>query len=146
MKQHVDLTLKLSLWIDASLSRDAVAETVTERLIADLGPEISPMLHAVEILSIREEADIYGTELPTLLARFDDYEIHGMKRLPRGVGQEEEPRGFVTGNCEQVPDAEAEFWSLFGHIPGQGLDCIGDFATRDHAEQVYARITGQRYA
>ena len=46
---------------------------------------------------------------------------------------------------EQVEDAEADFWSLFGHIPGQGLDCIGDFATREHAEEIFARITGRRY-
>ena len=77
--------------------------------------------------------------------RFDDYEIHGMKRLPSCHGLEEEPVGFVINNCEQVTDDEAEFWSLFGHIPRQGLDCIGDFETREHAEEVYARITGRRY-
>jgi hypothetical protein len=76
---------------------------------------------------------------------FDAYEIHGMKRLP-GQGQEEEPVGRVINDCEQVPDDEAEFWSLFGHIPSQGLDCIGDFATREHAEEVFARITGGPYA
>jgi hypothetical protein len=80
------------------------------------------------------------------IARFDDYEIHGMKRLPSCYGQEEEPVGFVINNCEQVPDDEAEFWSLLGHIPGQGLDCIGDFETRQHAEEIHARITGRRYA
>ena len=54
---------------------------------------------------------------------------------------------MTTGRTfgEQVPDNEAQFWSLFGHIPGQGLDCIGDFRTREHAEEVYARITGRRY-
>lgn len=77
---------------------------------------------------------------------FDDYEIHGMKRLCDCPGSEEEPTGRVIDNCEQVSDHEAEFWSLFGHIPGQGLDCIGDFATREHAEEVFARITGRHYA
>ena len=60
---------------------------------------------------------------------FGGYEIHGCKDFG----------GFV----EQVPDAEAEFWSLFGHIPGQGLDCIGDFTSRRHAEEIVARITGE---
>jgi hypothetical protein len=78
--------------------------------------------------------------------RFDGYEIHGMKRLPAMPGSEEKPAGRVIQNCEQVADGEAEFWSLFGHIPGQDLECIGDFATREHAEQVYARITGRRAA
>jgi hypothetical protein len=66
---------------------------------------------------------------------FDDYEIHGIKEY----GEAGRPFG------EQVPDGEADFWSLFGHIPGQGLDCIGDFKTREHAEEIYARITGQSY-
>jgi hypothetical protein len=51
------------------------------------------------------------------LTGFDDYEIH----------------------------AEAEVWRLYGHIPGQGLECIGDFKTQSQAEEVYARITGRPY-
>jgi hypothetical protein len=77
--------------------------------------------------------------------RFDGYEIHGLKRLNAIPGHEEEPEGIIIDNCEQVPDDEAEFWSLFGHIPGQGADCIGDFTTREHAEEIYARITGRPY-
>ncbi|MBX6316166.1 MAG: hypothetical protein IRY99_25135 [Isosphaeraceae bacterium] len=67
-----------------------------------------------------------------------------MKRIPCN-GPEEEPVGRVIEDCETVPDDEAEFWSLFGHIPGQGIDCIGDFKTREHAEEVFARITGRSY-
>jgi len=77
---------------------------------------------------------------------FDGYEIRGMKRLNNCPGSEEEPVSRTIDNCEQVSDHESEFWTLFGHIPGQGLDCIGDFATRKHAEEIFARITGRRYA
>jgi len=72
-------------------------------------------------------------DLPT---RFDAYEIHGVKVFKE------------SGNkwCEQVPDHEAEFWSLYGHIPGQGLTVLGDFTTRKHTEELYARITGRRYS
>ncbi|HEX4054698.1 MAG TPA: hypothetical protein VHX86_10575 [Tepidisphaeraceae bacterium] len=66
---------------------------------------------------------------------FDDYEVHGVKEY------DEAGRPY----CEQVADEEADFWSLYGHIPGEGLDCIGDFKTREHAEQIYARITGRSY-
>lgn len=59
---------------------------------------------------------------------FDAYEIHGCKDFG----------GFV----EQVPDQEAQFWSLFGHIPNQGLKCIGDFETRKQAEEILQRIIG----
>ncbi len=67
---------------------------------------------------------------------FDGYEIHGVREFGRGKSR----------HCEQVPDEEAQFWSLYGHIPGQGVDCIGDFGTREQAEEVFARITGRRDA
>ena len=83
---------------------------------------------------------------PGLPARFDDYEIHGVKRFDPLPGQEEQSQGqVIAGHYEQVDDAKADFWSLFGHIPGQGLDCVGDFPTREHAEEIFARITGRRY-
>ena len=74
---------------------------------------------------------------PGCPARFDDYEIHGIRKI------DENDRHLSYH--EQVPDDEAEFWSLFGHIPDGGVDCIGDFATREHAEEIFARITGRRY-
>jgi len=77
-------------------------------------------------------SDSPAVNLPT---RFDCYEIHGVK----------EYADAKTKFCERVPDAEAGFWSLYGHIPGEGLQCIGDFDTREHAEEVYARITGLSY-
>ena len=63
---------------------------------------------------------------------FDAYEIHGCKDYD----------GFV----EQVEDDEAEFWSIYGHIPGQGLECIGDFKTRPAAEEVLQCIEGKGQA
>jgi hypothetical protein len=72
---------------------------------------------------------------PDLPTPFDVYEIHGVREFDDGNGK----------YCEQVPDDEAAFWSLYGHIPGQGVECIGDFTTRDAAEEVYARITGRRW-
>jgi len=73
---------------------------------------------------------------PGGFTRFDTYEIHGIIEFGDGASR----------HCEQVADEDAQFWSLYGHIPGEGLECIGDFKTRKHAEEVYARITGGRYA
>jgi hypothetical protein len=70
--------------------------------------------------------------LPT---RFDAYEIHGVREFDEGQGK------FP----EQVTDDEAASWSLYGHIPGEGVMSIGDFTTRQLAEEVYARITGDAY-
>ena len=77
-----------------------------------------------------------ASAVPGLPTPFDAYEIHGIRAYGRGRQR----------SYEQVPDSEAQSWSLFGHIPRQGLECISDFATREHAEEVYARITGCPYA
>lgn len=71
------------------------------------------------------------------LTPFDAYEIHPVAQ-----------RRMQGGSCiaEQTDDpAEASCWSLFGHIPGQGLECIGDFPSYELAAEIYARITGHAY-
>ena len=68
---------------------------------------------------------------------FDAYEIH-----PVVLHQAPDGSRFA----EQTADpAEASCWSLFGHIPGQGLECVGDFPTYELAAEIYARITGHGY-
>jgi hypothetical protein len=69
---------------------------------------------------------------------YDNYEIHGCVERPSGPGYE--------SYAEQCPDDEADFWTLFGHIPGEGVQAIGDFATREDAEEVYYRIAGKPYS
>jgi hypothetical protein len=65
---------------------------------------------------------------------FDDYEIHPVTAYLSPDG---------TRFCEVADDpAEASFWSLYGHIPGQGVECIGDFPSFEEAAAIYARITG----
>ena len=68
---------------------------------------------------------------------YDNYEIHGCIERPSGPGHE--------SYAEQCPDDEAQYWTLYGHIPGEGVQAIGDFATRWQAEEVYYRITGQPF-
>jgi hypothetical protein len=133
MKQQIDITLSLTFWIDDSQSKDQLTTLVESGLRTAFAKEIEEIRHPITILSFQEEAEIYSGNLPT---RYDDYEIHGVFECS------DDGRTF----CEQVPDDEAQFWSLYGHIPGQGVDCIGDFKSRQHAEEVYARITGRCYA
>jgi len=66
---------------------------------------------------------------------FDNFEIHGCIEI-------DDPDGSYT---EQCPDADAEFWTLYGHIPGEGVMAIGDFSTREGAEEAFQRITGIPY-
>jgi len=70
--------------------------------------------------------------------RFDDYEIQPCRRF---IDRDEPQVSFV----EPCEPSEADFWTLYGHIPGEGVQAIGDFDTREHAEEVFARITGCPY-
>ena len=74
--------------------------------------------------------------LPT---QFDDYEIAPCQRLR----EDGERVRFYYESCEPH---EADVWTLYGHIPGQGVQAIGDFDTREHAEEAFARITGRSYS
>ncbi len=67
-----------------------------------------------------------------MILPFDNYEIHGC----RNVGGDA---------CETCDDADAEFWTLYGHLPEGGLEAIGDLKSRKHAEEVFERITGQPF-
>jgi hypothetical protein len=73
---------------------------------------------------------------PQAVKLYDAYEIHG---CCDGVDSNGEK--FT----EQCGDDFAMFWSLYGHIPGEGVQCIGDFDSREAAELVYKRITGKDY-
>ena len=61
---------------------------------------------------------------------FDDYEIHPCIEL------HENGHTWV----EQCEEHEAQMWSVFGHIPNGGVECIGDFKSRKLAEEIVARI------
>jgi hypothetical protein len=137
LKQHVDITVKLSLWLDASMSSSAIIGLTKSRLSAAFAMEIAAMLHPIQIVGLQEEAEIYGTE-PCLPVRFDAYEIQPCHRY---FDIDEPDLAFVEP-CEPY---EADFWTVYGHIPGEGVQAIGDFDTSEHAEEVFARITGQRY-
>jgi hypothetical protein len=66
---------------------------------------------------------------------FDNYEISPCRRYE----EPDSPGKFYFEVCE--PE-EADVWTLYGHIPGEGVQAIGDFDTREHAEEVFFRITG----
>lgn len=81
-------------------------------------------------------------ELPTdsgALTRFDAYEINPCRRWE----EPDSPGHFYYEVCEP---AEADVWTLYGHVRGHGVQAIGDFDTFDHAAEVFTRITGKRNA
>jgi hypothetical protein len=96
--------------------------------------------YRVQAMHTGHDRSILGELAPAAgtLARFDDYEIHPCTRTE----EPDSPGHFYFEQCEP---AEADVWTLYGHIPGQGVEAIGDFDTREHAEEVFARITGRPY-
>ncbi len=66
---------------------------------------------------------------------FDNYEISPCRRFEESDSQGK----FYFEVCEPH---EADVWTLYGHIDGEGVEAIGDFATREHAEETFSRITG----
>lgn len=74
--------------------------------------------------------------MTTSLTPFDAYEIHGCRML-RG---EIYDHYFVREHVEQCDDDEAQFWSLLGHVTGEGLHSVGDFSTREEAFEIQQRI------
>jgi hypothetical protein len=66
---------------------------------------------------------------------FDDYEISPCRRYE----EPDSPGKFYFEVCDPH---EADVWTLYGHINGEGVQAIGDFATREHVEEIFFHITG----
>jgi hypothetical protein len=62
MKQQVDITLKLSLWLDTAMDEDEIVTHVRSSLPKAFGEELTAMKNPVDILDVKPEAEIYGTE------------------------------------------------------------------------------------
>ncbi len=77
----------------------------------------------------------------TTLIVYDNYEISPCRRFDRKGRPNKNGRYYEV--CEP---AEADVWTLYGHIDGEGVQAIGDFDTRDQAEEVFQRITGIAFA
>ena len=47
-------------------------------------------------------------------------------------------------SVEDVPEEDRGriLWSFYGHTPGEGVQCLGDFTTRDHALEAMRRLFG----
>ena len=83
--------------------------------------------------------DAKGSRAPGDKRVYDNYEISGCRHCGEDAKDDRQ-------SVETCGDAEAQFWTLYGHINGQGVEAIGDFSSREAAEEVYYRITGQPFA
>lgn len=75
---------------------------------------------------------------PDQAKRFDGYEIQPCRRY---VDADAPGLSFV----EPCEPHEADFWTVYGHVAGEGVHAVGDFEDSAHAEEIVARITGRPY-
>jgi hypothetical protein len=66
---------------------------------------------------------------------YDNYEISPCRRYE----EPDSPGKFYFEVCDTE---EADVWTLYGHIPGEGVQAIGDFSKREYAEETFQRIIG----
>lgn len=72
------------------------------------------------------------TELMDDNTTFDAFEVHGVKDLWKEMDVPTE-----QGTCfEQCDDSEASMWSVYIHIPDNGVECIADCSSRELAEKL----------
>jgi len=105
-------------------------------------PAASSYRYAVFTSAHGQDRSILGELKPLKpggLTRFDGYEIGPCRRR-------QEDGEKVRFYYEACAAKDADVWTLYGHIPGRGAEAIGDFDSREQAEEIYARITGERYA
>lgn len=67
---------------------------------------------------------------------FDAFEVHPCK-----VVYEDKSLDPKIQAVEQCEPEEAEFWSVYIHLVGGGLDCIADCETEEQANQLVEFLT-----
>jgi hypothetical protein len=71
---------------------------------------------------------------------YDAYEIHPCCAIEPPDGCEKEPDMEYVETCDE-DHPNIVCWSLYGHLPGTGIQCIGDYATRGEAEHMWSKLT-----
>jgi hypothetical protein len=102
---------------------------------ADGSPSIEQTVNSA--IAAAQSAGIL-TEPAPAIARFDVFEIESRIRH----WEDGDPAKPDHSACEEH---EADMWRLYGTRHGQDSVCIGEYASRAIAEDVYAGITGRRY-
>lgn len=63
MKQQVNVTLTISLWLDAAMHEDDIVTMVRSALPLAFGKALTALKNPVDILDIRQEVQIYEIHL-----------------------------------------------------------------------------------
>lgn len=66
----------------------------------------------------------------TMTYKFDNYEMHPVRTV---LGAFNDDASRIRQGVEVCQPAEAEFWSVYGHLTTGGVDCLCDFDDRSAA-------------
>jgi hypothetical protein len=131
-----------------------IAARIRSEALHTLGKHISVQLEAIGLLEemrngttpcglpftfAEAECSPSAPTADALPSPFDDYEIE--PRIKHWEDGDPEKPDHI--HCDEH---EADMWRLYGTVRGRDSVCIGEYARRALAEEVYAGITGRHYA
>lgn len=75
-----------------------------------------------------------------MTSRYDHYQIHPVVALDKD-GQPTQDESKIVGydQCAE-DDPDLFMWSVYGHLPQGGIECIADCVNTDAAELIYAGL------
>lgn len=75
-----------------------------------------------------------------MLQRFDNYEIHPVVALDKDNRPTKDEAKIVGYDQCAEDDPDLFMWSVYGHLPEGGIECIADCASKEDAELIYAGL------
>ncbi|MEZ4682103.1 MAG: hypothetical protein R2932_48645 [Caldilineaceae bacterium] len=129
-----------------SLSQPMEQRELQRRLISALC-EVTKELEEWEIgapydLQKRTQAIIKRARAVLAAVRGVDQQPDPMPGITRFDGYEIAPVREEEGSCEICAPSAAHFWTLYGHIPCEGVEAIADLKSKKDCEIMHYRITG----
>lgn len=68
---------------------------------------------------------------------YDALEVHTVVDVFNDVAE-------CLSDGDDIPDSLSFYWSLYGHTPNEGLECIGDFNSFEAACKVAEKLGGEK--
>lgn len=75
---------------------------------------------------------------------FNGYEVKQVVECVDSIGNKfcEPLENGTIEDARKDANYVADFWTLYGHLEGEGVRCIGDYDQRAAAVEMYCFITG----
>lgn len=88
--------------------------------------------------TLKEIAGVLWLDDQPVKTEYDCYEVHPVRDIAKLEDGYDPENGTMCDVCE--PE-DAEFWSVYGHVIGEGLVCLADCDTQELAKEVESMLT-----